>query len=34
MHIMVDDDEILSCIAGTKIDAPDDAVIELVSENV
>lgn len=34
MHIMVDDDEILTCIAGLKVDAAEDAEIELVSENL
>jgi len=34
MHIMVDDDEVLSCIAGLKLDTPQDAEIELVSENL
>lgn len=34
MHIMVDDEEILSCIAGLKLDVPEDAEIELVSENL
>jgi len=34
MHIMVDDDEILTCIAGVKLDAPEDAEIEMVSENL
>ena len=34
MHIMVDDNEILSCIAGIKPGAPADAEIEVISENL
>lgn len=34
MHIMVDDDEILSCIASLKLDAPEEAEIEVSSENL
>ena len=34
MHIMVDDDEILTCMAGVKVGAPADAEIEMTSENL
>lgn len=33
-HIETEDNEILSCIAGVKPDAPDDAEIELQAENL
>ncbi len=33
-HIDVEDDEILTCIAGIKEDAPDDAKIEIECENL
>ena len=33
-HIDVEDDEILTCIAGVKEDAPDDAIIEIECENL
>ncbi len=34
MHIMVEDDEMLSCIAGVKTNAPEDAEIVLAAENL
>lgn len=34
MHIEVEENEILSCVAGLKPDAPDDAEIVLVPENL
>lgn len=33
-HIMTDSDEILTCIAGIKEDAPADAEIEMQAENL
>ncbi len=34
MHIMVEEDEMLSCIGGIKPEAPAEAVIELKAENL
>lgn len=34
MHIVVDDDEMLACIAGLKTDIPEDAEIVMVPENL